>query len=366
MWAPIQFIWYTHFNEDWLPMDNTYNTQNRKSDHIRINLDENVRSGVTNGFEKYFFIHNALPELDLKDVDVSLEFLGKPLRLPLLISSMTGGAQESEKINRNLALAAQETGIAMGLGSMRAALEDQKASSSFIVRQYAPDILLFANLGAIQLNYGYGVKECRQAVEKVNADGLILHLNPLQEALQPEGQTNFAGILGKIEQVCREIEVPVIVKEVGWGISEAVARKLKNAGVAAVDVAGAGGTSWSQVEMYRSRSEADARISSHFVQWGIPTAESIQMVRRYVEGLPIIASGGLTNGIELAKSIALGAMLGGMAGRFLKAAVISEEAVVDLVMEMKRELMVSMFACGAGNLKALHETPLTRDVRLHD
>lgn len=347
-------------------MDNTYNTQNRKSDHIRINLDENVRSGVTNGFEKYFFIHNALPELDLNDVDVSVEFLGKPLKVPLLISSMTGGAEESERINRNLALAAQEIGIAMGLGSMRAALEDQKAGESFLVRRFAPDILLFANLGAIQLNYGYGVDDCRRAVEKVNADGLILHLNPLQEALQPEGQTNFTGILKKIEQVCREIEVPVIVKEVGWGISADVARKLKNAGVAAVDVAGAGGTSWSQVEMYRSRSEADARISSHFIQWGIPTAESIQMVRQYADSLPIIASGGLSNGIELAKSIALGATLGGMAGRFLKAAVISEEAVVSLVNEIERELKVAMFACGAANLKALHHTPLTRDVRLHD
>jgi len=347
-------------------MDNTYNTQNRKSDHIRINLDENVRSGVTNGFEKYFFVHNALPELDLEKIDTTLVFLGKPLRVPLLISSMTGGAVESGRINRNLATAAQQTGIAMGLGSMRAALEDQELGQSFKVRQYAPDILLFANLGAIQLNYGYGVKECRMAVEQVNADALILHLNPLQEALQPEGQTHFAGILEKIEKVCRELEVPVVVKEVGWGISEAVARKLKNAGVAAVDVAGAGGTSWSQVEMYRSRNEADARISNHFINWGIPTAESIQMVRRSVEGLPIIASGGLTNGIDLAKSIALGAKLGGIAGRFLKAAVISEEAVVNLVQEISRELQIAMFAAGAGDLEALRNTPLSRDVRIHD
>ena len=344
-------------------MDNTFNTQNRKSDHIRINLDENVRSGVTNGLEKYFFVHNALPEVNLEDVDTRLSFFGKPMRLPLLISSMTGGAVESEKINRNLATAAQETGIAMGLGSMRVALEDQNAAKSFMIRQYAPDILLFANLGAIQLNYGYGVKECREAVEMVGADALILHLNPLQEALQPEGQTHFAGLLQKIEVVCRELKVPVIVKEVGWGISEAVARRLKDAGVAAVDVAGAGGTSWSQVEMYRSRTEADARISSHFVEWGIPTAESIRMVRRYVEGLSIIASGGLTNGIELAKSIALGASLGGMAGLFLKAAVVSEKEVIDLVREVERELKITMFAVGAGNIEMLHNIPLTQDVK---
>jgi len=242
-------------------MDNSNNTQNRKSDHIRINLEKDVHSGLTNGFEKYFFIHNALPELDLQKIDTRTLFLGKTLTMPLLISSMTGGVTESEKINQNLALAAQETGIAMGLGSMRAAIEDESIVHSFKVRNFGPDILLFANLGAVQLNYGYGVKECRKAVELAEADGLILHLNPLQEALQPEGQTNFAGLLNKIEQVCGQLPVPVIVKEVGWGISEAVTRQLKNAGVAAIDVAGAGGTSWSQVEMYRSKTETDARIT---------------------------------------------------------------------------------------------------------
>ena len=343
-------------------MDNSNNTQNRKSDHIRINLEKDVHSGLTNGFEKYFFVHNALPELDLQKVDTHALFLGKTLKVPLLISSMTGGVTESEKINQNLALAAQETGIAMGLGSMRAAIEDESVVNSFKVRRFGPDILLFANLGAVQLNYGYGVKECRRAVELAEADGLILHLNPLQEALQPEGQTNFEGLLKKIEQVCHQLSEPVIVKEVGWGISEAVARQLKNAGVAAIDVAGAGGTSWSQVEMYRSNNETDARISSHFIQWGIPTAESVRMVKRYADGLPIISSGGLTDGIELAKAIALGATLGGMAGRFLKAAVVSAEAVVDLVNEVKRELTITMFVTGAANLEELSKISLMKDV----
>ncbi len=346
-------------------MDNTYNTENRKSDHIRINLEENVRSGLTNGFERYFFVHNALPELNLSDIDTKIMFFGKALGLPLLISSMTGGASESETINRNLAIAAQERSIGMGLGSMRVALEDENARKSFKVRQYAPDIALFANLGAVQLNYGYGVDECRKVVEMVEADALILHLNPIQEALQPEGQSNFAGILPKIELACHALTVPVIVKEVGWGISEAAARRLKNAGVAAIDVAGAGGTSWSQVEMFRSRSESEARISSHFVSWGIPTAESIRMVRLAVEGLPIIASGGLTNGIEVAKSIALGASLAGMAGRFLKAAVLSEQAVVDLIDEISRELRVAMFGIGTANIDALKAVPLTREPTLH-
>ncbi len=346
-------------------MDNSYNTQNRKTDHIRINLDENVRSGLTNGFERYFFIHNALPELNLADIDTRTVFLGKSLRLPLLISSMTGGTAEGEKINRNLALTAQQKGIAMGLGSMRAAVENKEAGRSFKIRQFAPDILLFANLGAIQLNYGYGVDQCRQVVTEAEADALIFHLNPLQEALQPEGQTDFSGLLNKIEQICHDLEVPVVVKEVGWGISEAVARKLKNAGVAAIDVAGAGGTSWSQVEMFRSRSESEARISSHFIDWGIATAESIRMVKRAVEGMPVIASGGITNGIEIAKSIALGASLGGMAGRFLKAAVLSEEAVGELVDEVQRELSIVMFAAGAANIEGLRNTPLTKEPARH-
>jgi len=341
-------------------MDNTYNTQNRKSDHIRINLEENVHSGLANGFERYFFLHNALPEINLTDIDTRVVFLKKSLDLPLLISSMTGGAVESEIINRNLAIAAQAKGIAMGLGSMRTAIENKQTAKSFKVRKYAPDILLLANLGAIQLNYGFGLEECRQVVQEANADALIFHLNPLQEALQPEGQTDFSVILSKIEQICRNLEVPVVVKEVGWGISEWTARKLKDVGVAAIDVAGAGGTSWSQVEMFRSRSESDARISSHFVSWGIPTAEAIRMVKLAVEGHPIIASGGITNGIEVAKSIAMGASLTGMAGRFLQAAVISEQAVMDLIDEIGRELRIAMFGVGAINIEALRNTPLMK------
>ncbi|MFN3929561.1 MAG: type 2 isopentenyl-diphosphate Delta-isomerase, partial [Thermoflexus sp.] len=222
----------------------------RKADHIRINLEEDVSFGqLTTGFERLRFVHRALPELDLQEVDLSTTFFGKTLKAPLLISSMTGGTEEAGRINRNLAEAAQARGIAMGLGSMRAALERPELLPTFQVRRYAPDILLFANLGAVQLNYGYTVDHCRRAVELVKADALILHLNPLQEALQPEGDTNFAGLLRKIEAVCKALPVPVVVKEVGWGISEEVARLLADAGVAAIDVAGAGGTSWSQVEM---------------------------------------------------------------------------------------------------------------------
>jgi isopentenyl-diphosphate delta-isomerase len=224
----------------------------------------------------------------------------------------------------------------------------------------APDILLFANLGAVQLNYSYGVDQCRRAVEMAAADVLILHLNPLQEALQPEGDTRFAGLLNKIESVCRALEVPVIIKEVGWGISETTAARLVNAGVAGLDVAGAGGTSWSQVEMYRIQSESLARVAGAFRNWGIPTAESLEMVHRAAPGLVTIASGGLKDGIDIAKCIALGAHLGGMAGYFLKAAVLSPEATRLAMAEIRREIQVCMFATGAGTIEQLRQTRMEK------
>jgi isopentenyl-diphosphate delta-isomerase len=285
----------------------------RKSDHIRINLEEDVRSGLTTGLERYHFIHQALPELNLNDVDLSQNIFKHKVRAPILISSMTGGTEEAAAINRNLASAAQQTGIAMGLGSQRAAIDHSELAPTFQVRRFAPDVLLFANLGAIQLNYRYGIDECQQAVDMIEADALILHLNALQEAVQPEGDTLFAGLLSKIETVCRNLPVPVIAKEVGWGFSEQAARQLAGAGVAAIDVAGAGGTSWSQVEMHRANNESQARLAAAFVEWGIPTSEAILNVHRAAPGLTIIASGGLRSGVDIAKCIALGASLGGMA-----------------------------------------------------
>jgi isopentenyl-diphosphate delta-isomerase len=332
----------------------------RKSDHIRINLEEDVRSGLTTGLERYRFIHQALPELDLDQVDLSLELFGKKLRAPLLISSMTGGTAEAAAINRTLASAAQETGIAMGLGSQRAALADPRLAATYQVREAAPDVLLFANLGAVQLNYGYGIEECQRAVEMVAADGLILHLNALQEAVQPEGDTRFAGLLKKIEAVCRALPAPVIAKEVGWGISEQAARQLAAAGVAAIDVAGAGGTSWSQVEMHRARDESQARLAAAFVDWGIPTADAILQVRRGAPGLPVFASGGLRDGIDVAKCLALGATLGGLASPFLKAAARSLEDTIQAIQEIRRQIQVAMFAAGAGDLEALGRTELVR------
>lgn len=330
----------------------------RKSDHIRINLEENVQSGLTTGLERYRFIHRALPELNLDEVDLSQILFGKALRSPILISSMTGGTSEAGALNRILAEAAQATGIAMGVGSQRAAIEHPELVSTFQVRPYAPDILLFANLGAVQLNYRYGVEECQRAVDMIEADALILHFNALQEAVQPEGDILFAGLLDKIEQVCREITVPVVAKEVGWGFSEADAQNLANAGVSAIDVAGAGGTSWSQVEMYRAKTESQARLAAAFINWGIPTSEAILNVSRAAPEMKIIASGGLRTGLDIAKSIALGANLGGMAGPFIKAASRSLEETIQTIREISREIQITMFAAGAGNIEQLKSTPL--------
>lgn len=333
---------------------------NRKADHLRINLQEDVRSGLTTGLEEYHFVHQALPEMDLDQVDMRQTLFGRQVNIPLLISSMTGGTAEAGGINRTLALAAQETGAAMGLGSQRAGLEHAELAETFRVRQVARDILLFANLGAVQLNYSYTPDHCRRAVEMIEADALFLHLNSLQEALQPEGDTHFSGLLKKIEQVCKVLPVPVVVKEVGWGISAQAARSLAAAGVAGIDVAGAGGTSWSQVEMHRITDLKRARVAASFRDWGIPTADSIQQVRLGAPGLPIFASGGLRDGIDIAKCIAMGAQLGGMAGPFLKAATVSVDETISLVQEVALEVRVCMFATGAASLRALQQVELVK------
>lgn len=333
--------------------------EERKSDHIRINLDQDVGSALTTGLEKYHFVHEALPELDLARVDTTLTLFGRKLAAPILVSSMTGGTGEATKINLRLAEAAQTVGLAMGVGSQRAALEQPELAGSFQVRKAAPDILLFANLGAVQLNYGYGVDHCRRAVEMIQADGLFLHLNPLQEAVQAGGDTNWVGIAGKIEEICRRLEVPVLAKEVGWGISERTARLLADCGIAGIDVAGAGGTSWSQVEMHRAPDEFTRGLAAAFVGWGIPTADSILNVKKAAPEMTILASGGLKDGLDIAKSIALGATLGGMAGTFLKAAAVSAAHTAELMRLMKRQIEVTMFAAGIARLAELGAGNLT-------
>ncbi len=331
----------------------------RKSEHLRIALEKEVEfSTLTAGFEKYRLIHCALPELNLAEIDTSTWFLGKKLKAPFLISPMTGGTEEAERINRNLAAVAQEFGWAMGVGSQRVALEDPRLAFSYKVRDVAPDILLLANLGAVQLNYGYGVDECRKAVEMIEADALVLHLNPLQEALQPEGNTDFSGLLRKIEKVCAHLEVPVVVKEVGWGISPRVALKLVEAGVAAIDVAGAGGTCWSLIEMHRVEKESLKNVAMAFSNWGIPTAEAIREIRRILPDFPLIASGGIRTGIDAAKALALGANLVGIAAPFLKPALLSFEAARDKAWEILQTFRIAMFCVGAGDIESLRHISL--------
>jgi isopentenyl-diphosphate delta-isomerase len=334
----------------------------RKREHLRINLEEDVGAkGVTTGFERYRLVHQALPELDLAAVDTSLTLFGRRLRAPLIISSMTGGTEEGARLNRVLAEVAQALGIGMGVGSQRVAVEDGPAAvRSFQVRPVAPDVLLFANLGAVQLNYGFGPAECRRVVEMIEADALVLHLNPLQEAVQPGGTTNFAGLARRIAAVCRALPVPVVVKEVGWGISAETARLLAEAGVAAIDVAGAGGTSWSEVEKHRAPTERARRVAAAFAGWGIPTADSLRLCRAAAPGLPLIASGGIRDGIDVAKAIALGATAAGMAGPALRAAAVSADALTELLGTVIEVLRIAMFCTGARDLAALARVPLLR------
>lgn len=337
----------------------TSQTEKRKADHIRINLEEDVRfPRRTTGLERYAFTHQALPDLDLQDIDTTLSLFGRKLACPLLISSMTGGTEQARELNLVLAAAAQEHKIAMGLGSQRVAIEKRELARTFQVRQVAPDILLFANLGAIQFNNGYSVEECLIAVEMVEADALILHLNVLQEAVQPEGDTRWKGLLDKIEAVCRRLPVPVIVKEVGCGLSNEAAWHLACAGVAALDTAGAGGTSWAAVEYHRAPTAFHARVARAFADWGIPTAESLRQIRLTAPNLPVFASGGLKDGLDVAKCIALGATLCGLAGPLLRAAAESAGALDETLSVIETQLRIAMMCSGAGTLEALRQTPL--------
>jgi len=323
----------------------------RKADHVRINLEEDVAAkGVASGFDDYEFLHCALPELNLDQVDPSTEVFGRRLSAPLLISCMVGGTEQAATINRVLAQVAQHLGLAMGLGSGRILLEDPAVLKTFDIRRVAPDVLLFANLGAIQLNKGYGVDHCRRLVDALGADALVLHLNALQEAVQPEGDTCFAGLLAKIGELCRRLEVPVVAKEVGWGIAPDAVRALLDAGVAAVDVAGAGGTSWTEVERRRITEPWRARVAAAFAGWGIPTAECVRRARQIAPEAQIFASGGVRNGIDIAKAVALGADLVGIAGPFLRTAAEGEEAALDLGRELVETLRIAMFSLGARTL----------------
>ncbi|MCA2618135.1 MULTISPECIES: type 2 isopentenyl-diphosphate Delta-isomerase [unclassified Microcystis] len=328
--------------------------ENRKSEHLRVCIEEDVEfQQLTSGLEKYRFTHCCLPELDRSDIELGTTFLGKSLKAPILISSMTGGTELAHLVNTRLAMVAQRYGLAMGVGSQRIALEQPELAPTFAVRSLAPDILLLANLGAVQLNYGCGLEECLKLVDLLEADALILHLNPLQEWVQSKGDKNFKGLIDKIALICSKLPVPVIAKEVGNGISSMMAQRLIEAGVAAIDVAGAGGTSWAKVESQRAKDPKQRHLGQVFADWGLPTAECITAIRTLNSTIPLIASGGLKNGLDLAKSIALGADLGGLARPFLVAAIESEAAVDELVKFLIAEIEIVLFCTGNPNLSAL-------------
>ncbi len=332
----------------------------RKDDHLYINSRKDVKSSNTTGLEKFRLIHRALPEINLSDVDTSISIFDKKLSLPLMISSMSGGTEKAFEINRILANSAQKYNIGMGVGSQRIGIEQGWKMETFDIRKFAPDILLFANLGAVQLNNAFTIDDCKKAVEAIDANALILHLNPLQEALMESGDTNFYGILKKIEQVCTYLNVPVVVKEVGWGISAHTAKKLVGAGVQAIDVAGAGGTSWSEVEKFRTTDPIRKRIAEGFRGWGIQTADAIIRIREELPDVLLFASGGLNNGIDIIKCIALGANLGGIARSFLIAAMDSQETLDSYIEELSLQMKIAMFAIGTENISTISAGEITR------
>ena len=336
--------------------------RDRKLEHIQLALDERMQL-ASRFFDEYVFEHEALPEIDMAEIETASRFLGKRLEAPLLVSCMTGGTDRAALINRNLAAAAEATGVAVGVGSQRKALEDPLTAASFHVRDVAPNVALLGNLGAVQLNYGMGQAECEKAVEMIGADALALHLNPLQEAIQPEGQCNFKGLLAKIGELASRLEVPVVVKEIGCGLSVGTARALIDQGIRILDTAGLGGTSWARIEAARAD---DLGLGELFADWGVPSPESIRQLaeirRRDQVDLTLIGSGGVRNGIDVAKAIALGADLVGLAQPFLGAALESPERVAEKIERTVRELRITMFCVGARTLDELRGARLVRKV----
>jgi len=317
----------------------------RKADHIDLVLDQQDQTKKpANGFDDVVLSHNALPESSFSDLDLSCQFLGHKLKLPFLISSMTGGPQRAEAINTHLAEAAQELGIALGVGSQRVALlAEGSLGLTSRIRNVAPDIPLYSNLGAAQLRDDFSIADIRRAVDMIEADALIIHLNCLQEILQSGGDTDWSGLLKAIEDTVSQVGVPVIIKEVGMGISANVAIRLVDAGVQAIDVAGAGGTNFIQVEAARSNDTNHKYLGELFKDWGIPTPIAIQQIRNALPNIPIIASGGIRHGLDAAKAVRLGANIIAQAGPVLRAACQSTDAVLTHFQQMETALRIALF-----------------------
>lgn len=333
----------------------------RKDEHLDIVLEQRTapsRRGDT-GFDGIVFEHVALPDLDYAAIDLTTRLLGRPMSAPLLISSMTGGPTRAARINRHLAEAAESLHLALAVGSQRVALSGAGvAGLNADLRRHAPSIPILANLGAAQLVEGYGLEEAQRIVDMIGADALVIHLNPLQEALQPEGDRNWSGILDAIADLAARLPVPLAAKEVGSGISGAVARRLVDAGVTIIDVAGAGGTSWAAIEAERAVTAADRAVAEAFADWGIPTADAVRSVAAACPGATVIASGGIRTGIDVAKAIRIGADLAGQAAATLTAALHSAEAVAEHFEIVIRQLRTVCFCTGSKDLQALRSASL--------
>ena len=331
-------------------MDNL--TNDRKIEHINaiINDADTDRNGRC--FDQIHLTHRALPDIALNQIDTTTRFLGRDLSFPLLISSMTGGNHELvRKINRNLAIAAQATGVALAVGSQRVMFTHPEAAESFRLRELAPDTVLIGNVGAVQLNYGFDAAKCQQAVDVLDADGLYLHLNPLQEAVQPEGDTDFTGLADKIGAINQALSVPVLLKEVGCGLSSEDIAVGYSQGVRFFDVAGSGGTSWSRIEHHRRHDSTD--IGLKFQDWGIPTTVALRQSEHWINRATLIASGGLRDGLDMAKAVILGASLCGMAAPFLQPATESADAVIAEIEKIRKEFLTAMFVLGMPDMAAL-------------
>lgn len=331
-------------------------TAKRKADHIKICLEKKAQArNVTTGFEDIQLVHRALPEVDKENISLATSFLGKKFSAPLIVGAMTGGTEEATKINSSIAQAVETLHLGMGLGSQRAAIQDKKLEKTYsVARKQAPTAFLIANMGGVQLVHGYGLKEIKKAMEMIDADALAIHLNAVQEALQLEGQTTFKGVLAKIAEIASELDKPVIVKETGCGISGEDAKALEDAGVKAIDVGGVGGTSFAAVEYYRSNQDA---LGELFWDWGTPTVASLVEATQTVK-IPVIASGGVRSGLDIAKSLALNARLTSVCQPVLEAAVKGAKETQELLSRFIAELKTSMFLVGAGNLEALAKVPL--------
>ena len=337
--------------------------ERRKDHHIDLCLEEDVGSeGLATGLGGYSLAYDALPELDLANVDVSTELLSKKLTAPIVIGAMTGGTERAMTINRRLAQAAEKVGVAMALGSQRAMIVKPELSKTFMVRDVAPDLpLLFANVGAVQLNYGVTAEQIRTVMEAVGADALNFHLNALQEAIQPGGDTNFAGLAPKMRQVIGALDAPVFAKEVGAGISKKAAEKLAALPLAGIETAGVGGTSWAKVESFRAPEDSiQAEVGRRLAGFGVSTAASIRHCRLAFGERPVVASGGIRSGMDIAVALRLGADVAALARPLLEAANESVERAVHVLETLIYELRVILFCTGSRDIEALKQAELIR------